>query len=147
MAIFNGLSTKAMMDGSSSHCQLDTETYNHLKDSCQSDEHSAVVTLGNGLKYITKSLVLLVPVTLWNGSLTQTFDFPFVRSTSLLSGQRNYKSSSTSNLASGKFPAAPEDRDKTSFACEFGFFRYLRMPFGLKGALSTFQLAMDSFAD
>ena len=52
----------------------------------------------------------------------------------------------TSNLAFGKIPVAPEDRDKTSFACEFGLFRFLRMPFGLKGAPATFQRAMDSFA-
>jgi RNase H-like domain found in reverse transcriptase/Reverse transcriptase (RNA-dependent DNA polymerase)/Integrase zinc binding domain len=38
---------------------------------------------------------------------------------------------------------AAEDRDKTSFTCHVGTFRFLRMPFGLVNAPSTFQRAMD----
>lgn len=52
------------------------------------------------------------------------------------------------DLKSGfwQIPVADEDCDKTTFVCEFGLFRFLRMPFGLKGAPATFQRAMDTFA-
>ena len=52
------------------------------------------------------------------------------------------------DLRSGfwQIPVAEIDRDKTAFACEFGSFQFLRMPFGLKGAPATFQRAMDNFA-
>ncbi len=36
-----------------------------------------------------------------------------------------------------------EDRDKTSFVCPFGKFRFRRMPFGLTNAPSVFQHLMD----
>ncbi len=36
-----------------------------------------------------------------------------------------------------------EDRDKTSFICPFGKFRYRRMPFGLTNAPSVFQRLME----
>ena len=35
------------------------------------------------------------------------------------------------------------DRHKTAFSCEFGHFQYIRMPFGLCNAPSTFQNAME----
>ncbi len=37
-----------------------------------------------------------------------------------------------------------EDRDKTSFVCPFGKFRFVRMPFGLTNAPSVFQRLMDN---
>ena len=42
-----------------------------------------------------------------------------------------------------KVPVAPEDQDKTTFTTHRGTFRYTRMPFGLKNAHATFQLAQD----
>lgn len=36
-----------------------------------------------------------------------------------------------------------EDRDKTTFVCPFGKFRYRRMPFGLTNAPAVFQRTMD----
>jgi hypothetical protein len=43
---------------------------------------------------------------------------------------------------------APEDQEKTTFTCPFGTFAYIRMPFGLCNALSTFQRCMISiFSD
>ena len=38
---------------------------------------------------------------------------------------------------------AEEDRNKTSFASHSGLYRFLRMPFGLKNAPTTFQRAVD----
>ena len=38
---------------------------------------------------------------------------------------------------------AEEDRDKTTFTSHMGTFRYLRMPFGLRNAPSSFQRALD----
>ena len=38
---------------------------------------------------------------------------------------------------------APEDRDKTTFTCHEGIYRFTRMPFGLKNAPATFQRAID----
>jgi Reverse transcriptase (RNA-dependent DNA polymerase) len=37
----------------------------------------------------------------------------------------------------------PDDRDKTTFTCHVGTFRFKCMPFGLRNAPSTFQRAMD----
>ena len=42
-----------------------------------------------------------------------------------------------------QIPVAPEDRDKTTVTTNMGTFPHLRMPFGLKGALATFQRALD----
>ncbi|RDX98633.1 Retrovirus-related Pol polyprotein from transposon 17.6, partial [Mucuna pruriens] len=43
---------------------------------------------------------------------------------------------------------APEDQHKTTFTCPFGTFVYIRMPFGLCNASSTFQRCMTSiFSD
>jgi Reverse transcriptase (RNA-dependent DNA polymerase) len=37
----------------------------------------------------------------------------------------------------------PDDRDKTTFTCHFGIFRFKRMPFGFRSAPPTFRSAMD----
>ena len=38
-----------------------------------------------------------------------------------------------------QIPVAPQDRDKTTFTCHAGTYRYKRMPFGLTNAPATFQ--------
>ena len=38
---------------------------------------------------------------------------------------------------------APQDRDKTTFICPRGMYRYCTMPFGLCNAGATFQRLMD----
>jgi len=40
-------------------------------------------------------------------------------------------------------PIAEQDRDKTTFTSHMGTYRYLRMPFGLRNAPSSFQRALD----
>ena len=42
-----------------------------------------------------------------------------------------------------QIPVADEDRDKTTFVCYEGAFRYIRLLFGLSNAPATFQRAID----
>jgi len=42
-----------------------------------------------------------------------------------------------------QIPVADEDRDKTTFVCHEGAYRYIRIPFGLSSAPATFQRAID----
>ena len=48
-----------------------------------------------------------------------------------------------SNSGYWQIPVADEDRDKTTFVCHEGAYRFIRPPFGLSNAPATFQLAMD----
>jgi len=52
---------------------------------------------------------------------------------------------STLDFYSGywQIPVADEDRDKTTFVCHEGAYRYIRLPFGLSNAPATFQWAID----
>ena len=52
---------------------------------------------------------------------------------------------STLDLAKGYYqiPVKPEDQEKTAFVTSIGKYEFLKMPFGLKGAPSTFQRTMD----
>jgi len=42
-----------------------------------------------------------------------------------------------------QIPGADEDRDKTALGCHEGAYRYIRLPFGLSNAPTTFQRAID----
>lgn len=57
----------------------------------------------------------------------------------------NAKFISTIDLTKGYYqvPLAPEDRSKSAFVTPMGKFEFTRMPFGLKGAPTTFQRLMD----
>ena len=59
-------------------------------------------------------------------------------------GKANYFS--TLDLSSGfhQIEVDPRDIQKTAFSVENGHYEFLRMPFGLKNAPSTFQRAMDN---
>jgi len=47
------------------------------------------------------------------------------------------------NSGYSQIPVADEDRDKTTFVCHEGAYRYIRLPFGLFNAPATFQRAID----
>jgi len=42
-----------------------------------------------------------------------------------------------------QIPVGGEDRDKTTFVCYVGAYRYIHLPFGLSNAAATFQRAID----
>jgi len=47
------------------------------------------------------------------------------------------------NAGYWQIPVLEEDRDKTTFVCHEGAYRYIRLPFGLSNAPATFQRAID----
>ena len=63
----------------------------------------------------------------------------------LINGLGKAKYLSTLDLAKGYWQVlvAEEDQPKTAFTTPFGLFEFKRMPFGLKGAPTTFQCMMD----
>ena len=69
-----------------------------------------------------------------------TYHLPRVEeSFDALSGSKYF---STMDLTSGYNQVAMHDDDisKTAFTAQMGLYEYTRMPFGLTGALATFQL-------
>lgn len=107
---------------------------------CRSPWASPIVT-------VTKkdgSLRLCVDYRKLNSSTTDDpYQMPRVEEMLDRIGQAEYIS--TIDLAKGYYqvPVREEDRDKTAFVSPFGKYRFTRMPFGLKGAPTTFQRLMD----
>lgn len=58
-------------------------------------------------------------------------------------GEATVLSMLDANAGYWQIPVAPEDRDKTTFTCHEGTYRYIRLPFGLTNAPATFQRAID----
>ncbi|GFW89521.1 hypothetical protein TNCV_1514721 [Trichonephila clavipes] len=73
--------------------------------------------------------------------------YPLPRMDDLLQEAKHTAYISTNDLMSGyhQVNVNPADRDKTTFVCPFGTYRFKRMPFGLKNAPTTFQRLMDIF--
>ena len=77
-------------------------------------------------------------------AVTKTDPFPLPNINDTLNDLSGSKIFTTIDLQSGfwQVKMAPEDRDKTGFSFEEGHFRYIKMPFGLKNAPSTFSRMM-----
>ena len=58
-------------------------------------------------------------------------------------GDANVFTTLDCNSGYWQIPIADEDRDKTTFTCHAGTFRFKRMPFGLCNAPATFQRTVD----
>lgn len=71
--------------------------------------------------------------------------FPLPNITDILDQLGRSKYYSTLDLAHGyhQVPMNTADREKTAFSTDRGHFEFARMPFGLKGAPSTFQRLMN----
>ena len=76
---------------------------------------------------------------------TKPFPFPIPNITHLLEQLGDAKIYSVMDLASGfyQIPLDERDKEKTAFSTSFGHFHFVRMPFGLKNAPSTFQMLMN----
>ena len=78
--------------------------------------------------------------------MTQQYAYPMPRVDDTLDeiGQAQYIT--TLDLAKGywQVPVAETDRPKTAFTTLLGLFQFRVMPFGLCGALATFQRLMDN---
>ncbi|GBM53806.1 Retrovirus-related Pol polyprotein from transposon 17.6 [Araneus ventricosus] len=73
--------------------------------------------------------------------------YPLPRMDDLLTEAKSTAYMSTLDLKSGyhQIKVHEADQDKTAFICQFGTYKYLRMPFGLRNAPATFQRLMDKF--
>jgi hypothetical protein len=72
--------------------------------------------------------------------------FPIPRIDEILDQLGRSRYYTTLDLASGyhQVPIRPQDREKTGFSTDKGHFEFVRMPFGLCGAPSTFQRLMNN---
>lgn len=80
-------------------------------------------------------------------AITRADTYPLPRMDDLLHEAKSTKYMSTLDLKSGyhQVNVRPSDRDKTAFVTPFGTYRFIRMPFGLRNAPSTFQRLMNRF--
>jgi len=78
-------------------------------------------------------------------SVTRKDVYPLPRIDSCLDAMASANLFSTFDLRSSyhQVEVAPQDRDKTTFICPRGMYRYKTMPFGLCNAGATFQRLMD----
>lgn len=58
-------------------------------------------------------------------------------------GDAKYFSTLDCNSGFWQIPMRQEDRDKTTFTCHAGEYRFKKMPFGLCNAPATFQRTLD----
>ena len=79
-------------------------------------------------------------------SVTEDDVYPMPRVDDLIEQAGSAAYISTLDLSKGYYQVAlkVEDKAKTAFTSHVGKFQFTRMPFGLKGAPSTFQRLMDS---
>ena len=78
-------------------------------------------------------------------SVTRKDVYPLPRIDDCLDAMSSATLFSTFDLRSSyhQIQVAPQDRDKTTFICPRGMYRYCNMPFGLCNAGATFQRLMD----
>lgn len=78
-------------------------------------------------------------------SVTVKYSYPLPRMEECLDSLGEATVFTTLDCNSGywQIPVAAEDRDKTTFSCHAGTYRYKRMPFGLATAPATFQRTLD----
>jgi len=78
-------------------------------------------------------------------AVTRKDAYPLPRCDSCLDAMSSAKWFSTFDLRSSYHQVVvdPQDRDKTTFICPRGMYRYKTMPFGLCNAGATFQRLMD----
>ena len=78
-------------------------------------------------------------------AVTKRDAYPMPRIDDILDELGQAKYITTLDLAKGYWQVAvnAQDQEKTAFSSPLGLFQFKRMPFGLSGALGTFQRLMD----
>jgi len=77
------------------------------------------------------------------GTVRDVYPFPRIDDSIDFRGDAKVFSTLDCNSGYWQIPVTNEDRDKTTFVCQEGAYRYIHLPFGLSNALAIFQRVID----
>lgn len=97
-----------------------------------------IVLKPDGSWWICIDYFRLITITIWD-----TYHIPWVDDCVDSLSEKTWISTIEANLGYCQVPISEENRDKTTFICQSGTYRFRRIPFGLSNTLATFKRMLD----